>query len=79
MAGRGYLVSDYNYWTMSPAEYTMDSGDHIAANVFIANYIVNNAQSIYVYDSSAIRPVINIKNNATFTGDGTWNNPYTIS
>ncbi|MCM1053737.1 MAG: hypothetical protein NC483_07175 [Ruminococcus sp.] len=65
-----YLYTGEHYWTMSPHHAT-------AAGVFVVNlggYIdwapTNNTYKLY--------PVINLRSDVTFTGDGTISNPYKV-
>ena len=61
---------------MSPNRFT-SSGN---ANVFYVNSNGNLVSNGYVNSADGVRPVINLRANATISsGDGTCSNPYVIS
>ncbi|MCM1053782.1 MAG: hypothetical protein NC483_07415 [Ruminococcus sp.] len=65
-----YLDTDSHYWAMSPSDYPsadaflVYSNGHLGSNNVINNY--------------GIRPVINLRFDVKFTGDGTQSNPYKV-
>ncbi len=63
-----YLLSDEEYWTMSPGEY----------NLFAYVKVIGEDAEKTVTETANIRPVITLKSNLRFTGDGTLENPYMI-
>ena len=64
-----------NWWTMSPAGYS--SNQSFVWNV--VNNLFSTSQLNVSFDSSYLRPVINLKSNVQVSsGDGTKNNPFTI-
>ena len=69
-----YLHSGQYYWTMSP--FTFNSED---AFVFIVEDYGELNSCYSVYDESwGMRPVINLKSNLNFTGNGTTSSPFEI-
>ncbi len=65
-----YLYTFKSYWTMSPYGFNGSSGQ-----MFIMNsYMDDN----YSSNSFGVRPVINLKADTTFTGDGTKDSPYEV-
>ena len=68
-----YLYTGQNYWTMSP--YGFDGTD---ANVFVVgSYGILGYYS--VSNTRGVRPVINLKADVSFTGEGTTSNPYEVA
>ncbi|MCM1052586.1 MAG: hypothetical protein NC483_01225 [Ruminococcus sp.] len=67
-----YLNTEVVYWTISPACFS----DNFA-RVFQINY---NGQldNRYVGNKFGIRPVINLRSDVNFTGDGTISKPYKV-
>ena len=67
-----YLYNGLDYWTMSPDQW--NSG----ASLFVlgSDGYITNAIPTY---SCALRPVINLQSNVTFSGgNGTQSNPYIV-
>ncbi|MCM1052891.1 MAG: hypothetical protein NC483_02820, partial [Ruminococcus sp.] len=67
-----FLDTDQHYWTISPFWY-----NDVGANVFIV-YGSGFLQSNSVPNAYGIRPVINIRSDTEFTGEGTKFNPYKV-
>ncbi|MCM1053033.1 MAG: hypothetical protein NC483_03580, partial [Ruminococcus sp.] len=67
-----YLNNGNAYWTMSPYYYDSNGG---YASVFVIGGYIGNW---YVDVEAGIRPVINLRSDVTFTGDGTISNPYKV-
>ncbi len=74
-----YLTIGSNFWTMTPAGFYTPYG-------FGANYTLVFATNMlgFLDDASkdtpvGLRPILNLKANLKFTGDGTKNNPYVSS
>ncbi len=65
-----YLFTGQDYWTMSPHGYG-------TANMF---YVDSNGSFDYTYAGKAqgVRPVINLKADTLFKGEGTSSNPYEV-
>ena len=78
-----YLYSGESFWTLSPS-YNGGIGPGSGAHVWLVNsegqLTENNVYGdgmgqYYLY---AIRPVINLRTDVEFTGDGSFENPYVI-
>jgi len=69
-----YLYSGSYFWTMSP-EYDMGS---FIYNYTIGSYIYSDSSSD-VFASHGVRPVISIKGDLKFTGDGSYKTPFEIN
>ena len=65
-----YLYNNARYWTMSPSWY-----DYGGASVFFAGGTLNWYR---VYDTSGVRPVINLKSAIAITGEGNIDKPFKI-
>ncbi len=65
-----YLDTDCNYWTISPALYHFANVYTVSSPGYFEHYLVSYTRSI--------RPVINLRSDVTFTGDGTISNPYKV-
>ena len=74
-----YLTTENNYWTMTPAGYYNAFGitEYHALLFFV--YPSGVLNDFNVINAFALRPVINIRSDVTVSGDGTMENPYTIS
>jgi len=71
-----YLYNGSLYWTMSPY-YWRGGSNNYDAYVWIDSY--GRLTDSYVESSErGVRPVINLKADVEFTGDGTIDNPYKI-
>ena len=68
-----WLYTSNAYWTMSPSFY---KGDH---SFNFAIYSDGNVNNSYIHGEIGVRPVINLKSNLILNGDGSKNNPFTIS
>ncbi len=88
-----YLVSDYDYWTMTPSSMyiKLASTGFDTINMFVVGYSMGGPESAYpgklainiterqVGSSNAIRPVIALTKGITYTsGTGRSNEPYVI-
>ena len=67
-----YLYNGQSYWTMTP-------GNFLHGSVYIWHSVngANISEQIYYFDSQT-RPVINLKSNIEFVGDGSLDAPYQI-
>ena len=68
-----YLYTNKNYWTGTPANY-----DRAQVMLFLVNSsgdIYHNYPETYY----GVRPVISLSSSVKLSGDGTWNNIYTVS
>ena len=67
-----YLYSGKQYWTISPSRFYYGRSDvYYAAST-------GDLYSIYVTSSRALRPVISLKSDIAFSGDGSINSPFEI-
>jgi len=70
-----YLYQDYNFWTMTPKDFTYSE-----AGIFF----VNNSNGLglsFTFDEggyTGVRPVINLKADVEFINDGSFETPYEI-
>ncbi|MCM1053207.1 MAG: hypothetical protein NC483_04470 [Ruminococcus sp.] len=69
---KNYLYTGQSYWTMSPSEYPNALVFFVASVGHISNY------STVINSPRGIRPVINLRSDTLFTGDGTISNPYKV-
>ncbi len=69
-----YLLAPLDYWTLSPKEYNLSS--RVENHVIYSN---GNNGGTTVNSSKGVRPVISLKSNTIVTGNGTWNEPYTVN
>lgn len=72
-----YLYANTTYWTMSPDTFVEGSG----ARVYMYNTNTTSGgwvSSVYLHQSSGLRPVINLNPYVVLSGDGTKTNPYKI-
>jgi len=70
-----YIYSTDWYWTMSPADFSADTG---ATYEFYFDG-GGNAHRVWVTSTSAVRPVINLKSDVEITGGiGTANDPFVV-
>ena len=67
-----YLYNGHNYWTMSPNRWY---GPYTLVFFADVNGQLNNTNVDFPY---GLRPVINLKSDVTFTGNGTIDNPYVV-
>ena len=72
-SNNNYYLYNNNFWTMSPAGYS-GSEAHVWS-IFAEGYIFDNWLGV---DTSALRPVLNLKANTQVTGTGTSSDPYKI-
>ncbi|MCM1053774.1 MAG: hypothetical protein NC483_07375 [Ruminococcus sp.] len=74
-----YIVTGQDYWTMTPYYFSDNaSGYHnIASYIFIV-LGSGNFGALSVNKPSAIKPVINLRSDVLFTGNGTISNPYKV-
>lgn len=68
-----YLYNNEFYWLMSPIDFWSS-----ACEYFMHPNGFTNRGTVDSTETFGIRPVINIKGNIEFTGNGTWNDPYKI-
>ena len=68
-----YLYTGDRYWLFSPGDFNSDSADVW----FVGDDVVLNAYIVGL--SLGLRPVISLKSNIGFSGNGTMNNPFEIS
>jgi len=68
-----YLYNGQHYWTMSPNCW---AGSGVVSTFFVDNYGLLNGYS--VSNALGLRPVINLKSDVTFTGNGTIDNPFVV-
>ncbi|MCM1052873.1 MAG: hypothetical protein NC483_02720 [Ruminococcus sp.] len=75
-ASMNYLNNGLAYWTISPGRYNTSSSNITAARNFAIrdNYL----GAWEVRNSLGVRPVINLRSDVTFTGDGTIVSPYKV-
>ena len=68
-----YLYTNQHSWSLSPIHfYSSSTADEFCINS--SGSIDNDFVSII----GGIRPVINLSKNIKLSGDGTWNNVYTV-
>ncbi|MCM1052733.1 MAG: hypothetical protein NC483_01975, partial [Ruminococcus sp.] len=68
-----YLYTGQNYWTLSPYAFTGTAAS--VCRVSSVGYI----GTPWVPDNAGVRPVINLRSDVKFTGDGTISNPYKVT
>ena len=69
-----YLYTGSSYWTGTPSKFYSSSSSNFS--VFDSGTLVEG--SSVEFSGHSIRPVINLSKDANLSGDGTWNNPYTV-
>ena len=69
-----YLYTNQTYWSGSPSYF--DSNYDDAKGFFIGSSGFFNSD--YVRSHHGARPVVSLSSEAKLSGDGTWNNPYTV-
>ncbi|MCM1052813.1 MAG: hypothetical protein NC483_02410 [Ruminococcus sp.] len=77
----GILNSKDNYLTTNQTYYTMTSRRYGDNNGFAQVFTISNTGSLgnnRVSNNFGIRPVINLRSDVTFTGNGTQSNPYKV-
>ncbi|MCM1053537.1 MAG: hypothetical protein NC483_06155 [Ruminococcus sp.] len=67
-----YLDTDKFYWTITPYHY--NEGNARVICVWSTGYLIGNSVVTY----RGIRPVINLRSDVKFTGNGTISNPYSV-
>ena len=70
-----YIYSGESFWTMTPAAY--DSLEEVLMYYYSSEYKSLSYTSSY-YTVPKVRPVINLKADVAFTGDGSYETPYKI-
>ena len=67
------MYDNASYWTISPASHDNDGSYlfFLGLNGFIGTNDVK--------DLNGIRPVINLSSDTTFTGSGTYTDPYVVA
>ena len=73
-----YLYSGYQIWTMSPSDFN-SNGNFCGVRELLSNSGLNDQGGSIVNLILSVKPVINLKPNSLTSGDGTINNPYTLS
>ena len=68
-----YLYNNQYYWTISPNRYASSYAQEFCV------YNTGGLNSAYVRNNMGIRPVISLSSKAKLSGDGTYNNVYTVS
>ena len=68
-----YLYTGQSYWSGSPSAFIGNDGGSLVFNVVSGNFVINS-----VNDSYGVRSAISLSSEAKLSGDGTWNNPYTV-
>ena len=72
-----YLYNGEMYWTMTPGEYyNIQNWYGVARIIYISDFIGGDASSDF--ESSGVRPVINLRADVTLTGSGTTSDPYRV-
>ncbi len=71
-----YLYTNQDYWTLSPDYYSSGNGAGILS-VGSSGGLAYGA--VVIHPDNGVRPVINLKADTTFTGEGTSTNPYVVS
>lgn len=75
----GYLIIGNYFWTMTPAGgYIPFGGTSWYSRMFSMN-LTGSIDDYATYNENSLRPVINLKADVTITGEGTKENPYTVS
>ena len=69
-----YLYTNQNYWAGSPFEFKKN-----IANEFIVNSSGYNADTYMNYSRVGVRPVISLSSKAKLSGNGTYNDVYTVN
>ena len=71
-----YLYNNQIYWLLSPSNFS-------ATYNVVGVFVMLPSGNLYSYwvndDDTGVRPVINLKADTKFTGDGTIDNPYVVS
>ena len=70
-----YLYTNESYWTGSPSSFYSDVSYTNEFNVDYDGYLLDGT----VNSGDGVRPVISLSSEAVLSGDGTYNNPYTVS
>ncbi len=69
-----YLYTGQSYWSGSPYNFYANY-----SNVFIVNYSgYLSSNRVFPSVNDGVRSVISLSSEAKLSGDGTWNNPYTV-
>ena len=79
MATDGYLATGSGFWTMTPAGYYYPFGyeGYDARLILVDGF--GSLDDNTAYSPYTLRPVINIREDVTISGNGTMSNPYKIS
>ena len=70
-----YLYTNQYYWSGSPYFFFSYNSVSVVFNVSSSGALNNSSVS----DLSGVRPSISLSSEAKLSGDGTWNNPYTVN
>ena len=68
-----YLYTGKYYWSGTPTIFTN------GYSLVFLEPSSSTVSSYYVDNSLGVRPVISLSSEAKLSGDGTWNNPYTVN
>ena len=71
-----YLYTNQIYWLGSPSDYFDDDYSNDSSFIVQSSGLLS---SNYVISELGIRPVISLSSSVKLSGDGTWNNVYTVS
>ncbi|MCM1053441.1 MAG: hypothetical protein NC483_05660 [Ruminococcus sp.] len=72
--GTNYLRTSLDYWVMTPASYAVSDVTNCASVYRVTSYLTTACTMAKL----GVRPVINLRSDVTFTGDGTISNPYKV-
>ena len=74
-----YLTTGNTYWTMTPSGSYVPFGDTPWSSYIFSVHSSGYLDDSYTISTNGVRPVINLKADVTVMGNGTKENPYTIS
>ena len=69
-----YLINGQYYWTMSPSHFNATNSNAYVFFVWSDGYFGYRS----VYYKNGVRPVINLKADTKFIGEGTVNSPFEV-
>lgn len=72
-----YLFIEDCFWTMTPSNYFHSTGSTGAAPYYVMTY--GKISNSYSYDDYMLRPVISLKSDLSFSGNGTMDSPFEIA
>ena len=73
-----FLYSSGEYWTITPIMYSHFMGTNVGSGVLLSSGGLSN-WNVSHNGLAGIRPVINLSSKVKLSGDGTYNNVYTVS